>query len=97
MVVLENPASVIFKYLNAPVQYIQPYQFGHGEQKKTGLALHGVPPLEPTKEVDGREQRIWKMSPGPDRKKNRSKTFPGIARAMAEQWGGLVSPAAVER
>lgn len=86
-VALENPTSVIFKHLDAPVQYIQPYQFGHGETKKTGLALYNLPELKPTNEVNGREQRIWKMSPSPDRKKLRSKTFPGIAQAMAEQWG----------
>lgn len=87
-VALENPNSVIFpilRRLGAVVQYIDPYQFGHGEQKKTGLALHNLPELEPTDEVDGREQRIWKMPPGPDRKKLRSKTYPGIAKAMAIQ------------
>lgn len=91
-VVLENPNSVIFPYLRkagAVVQYIQPYQFGHGETKKTGLALHGVSPLVPTDEVDGREQRVWKMPPSPTRKRDRSETYQGIADAMAEQWGRL--------
>lgn len=88
-VVLENPMSVIFQYLDAPVQYIQPYQFGHGEKKKTGFALHNVPKLVPTNEVEGREERVWKMPPSIDRKKIRSKTYPGIAKAMAEQWGSL--------
>ena len=84
--VLENPVSVIFQFLDAPVQYIQPWQFGHGETKKTGLALRHVPPLKPTKLVCGREQRVWKMGPSPTRKRDRSKTFDGIASAMATQW-----------
>lgn len=68
-------------------QIIQPWQFGHGETKATCLWLKGLPKLEPTDIVDGREQRIWKMPPGKDRQKERSKTFQGIANAMAEQWG----------
>lgn len=71
-----------------PDQIIQPWQFGHGETKKTCLWLKGLPPLIPTEIVEGREQRIWKMPPSEDRAKNRAKTFPGIARAMAEQWAG---------
>lgn len=70
-----------------PSQIIQPYQFGHGEQKATCLWLKGLPLLKPTRNVAGREQRIWKMAPSPDRAKNRSKTFTGIAKAMAAQWG----------
>ena len=73
-VVLENPVSVIFSELSAPVQYIQPWQFGHGETKKTGLALHNVPELKPTNIVEGREQRVWKMAPSPTRKRDRSRT-----------------------
>ena len=87
---LENPVSVIFKYLNAPVQYIQPWQFGHGETKKTGLALHNLPPLKPSNIVEGREQRIWKMAPSPTRKRDRSETYPGIAQAIVDQWGPLI-------
>lgn len=68
-------------------QVIQPWQFGHGETKATCLWLKGLPKLEPTNIVEGREQRIWKMAPSEDRAKLRSKTFPGIAKAMAEQWG----------
>jgi hypothetical protein len=85
---MENPTSVIFPYIKKThnVQYIQPYQFGHGEQKKTGLALHGLPELKPTNEVEGREQRIWKLPPSADRWKIRSQTFQGIADAMADQW-----------
>lgn len=72
-----------------PAQIIQPWQFGHGETKATCLWLRGLPKLEPTDIVEGREQRIWKMPPSADRAKNRSKTFPGIARAMAEAWAGV--------
>jgi len=87
-VVLENPVSVIFQYLDGgTLQYIQPHQFGHGEVKKTGLLVRGLPHLNPTDHVEGRESRVWKMGPSKDRQKLRSKTFPGIARAMAEQWG----------
>lgn len=70
-----------------PSQVIQPWQFGHGETKATCLWLRGLPQLDPTDVVNGREQRIWKLPPTPDRSKLRSKTFPGIAKAMAEQWG----------
>lgn len=69
-----------------PSQIIQPWQFGHGETKATCLWLKGLPQLLPTNIVEGREQRIWKLPPGPDRAKERSKTFLGIAKAMAEQW-----------
>jgi len=86
-VALENPVSVVFKYL-PNVHYVQPYEHGHGETKKTGFALHNLTPLEPTDLVDGREQRVWKMAPSPTRKRDRSKTFEGIARAMVAQWGG---------
>lgn len=84
-VALENPVSVIFKHLTN-VCYVQPHDHGHGETKKTGFALHGLPPLEPTNKVPGREQRIWKMAPSPTRKRDRSETFPGIARAIVLQW-----------
>ncbi|NCC59226.1 MAG: DNA cytosine methyltransferase, partial [Synergistales bacterium] len=65
---------------------IQPWQFGHGECKKTCLWLKNLPLLQPTHIVEGREQRIWKASPGPERWKERSRTYAGIAQAMAEQW-----------
>ena len=87
-VAMENPVSVLFKQIKAK-QYIQPWQFGHGETKKTGLALYGLPELKPTDIVEGREQRIWKMGPGPDRKRDRSRTLHGIADAFADQWGSL--------
>ena len=85
-VALENPVSVIFKYL-PNVQYIQPWMFGHGETKKTGFALHNLPRLKPTNLVEGREERIWKMAPSPTRKRDRSETYPGIAEAIVGQWG----------
>jgi hypothetical protein len=85
---LENPASVIFRHIDYDaLQYIQPWQFGHGEKKKTGLALIGLPKLIPTNIVEGREERIWKMAPSKTRKRDRSETYQGIADAMAQQWG----------
>jgi hypothetical protein len=72
-----------------PDQVIQPWQFGHGETKATCLWLKNLPPLVPTNIVDGREARVHKMAPGPDRRKERSRTYAGIASAMAEQWGGI--------
>jgi hypothetical protein len=94
-VALENPVSVIFpelKKVGAEIQYIQPWQFGHGETKKTGLALHNLKRLIPENIVDGREQRIWKMPPGENRKRDRSETFKGIADAFTKQWGLGVVP-----
>ena len=85
-VALENPVSVIWKHL-PNVHYIQPWQFGQGETKKTGFALHNLPPLKPTNIVDGREQRVWKMSPSKNRKRDRAVTYQGVAEAMASQWG----------
>lgn len=84
-VALENPLSVIFNHLDN-VQWIQPHEFGHGEVKKTGLALHNLPRLVATNKVEGREERVWRMPPGPNRKRDRSATYPGIAAAFAEQW-----------
>ena len=86
-IAIENPVGIMSSKYRKPDQIIQPWQFGHGETKKTCLWLKGIPKLTPTDVVDGREQRIWKMPPGKNRAKMRSKTFPGIARAMAEQWG----------
>ena len=100
-VAMENPASVLFPVLRdkygADVQYIQPWQFGHMEQKKTGLALHGLPRLQPTNDVydemmklpKSERERIFYMSPSKDRSKERARFYPGIAEAMADQWGGL--------
>lgn len=87
---IENPIGIMSTEYRKPDQIIQPWQFGHGETKATCLWLHDLPLLKPTNIVAGREQRIWNMSPGPERSKLRSKTFPGIAEAMAEQWGAIL-------
>jgi site-specific DNA-cytosine methylase len=87
-IALENPISIISSRIRKPDQIIQPWQFGHGETKATCLWLKNLPKLMPTNIVEGREARIHKMPPGPDRWKERSRTFEGIAQAMAEQWGG---------
>jgi hypothetical protein len=85
-IAVENPVSIISSQIRKPDQTIQPWQFGHGEQKATCLWLKNLPLLVPTKVVEGREQRVWKMGPSPTRWKERSETFQGIADAMAEQW-----------
>ena len=87
-IAIENPVGIMSTRYRKPDQIIQPWQFGHGETKATCLWLKGLPKLKPTDIVTGREQRIWKMPPGPERAKIRRKTYPGIARAMAEQWAG---------
>lgn len=84
---IENPVSVISSKIRKPDQIIQPWQFGHGETKATCLWLKGLPKLVPTNIVDGRENKVHKMPPSKDRWKNRSRTFQGVADAMAEQWG----------
>lgn len=89
-IALENPVSIISTRIRKPEQIIQPWMFGHGETKATCLWLKNLPPLMPTDIVDGREARIHKMAPSPDRWKERSRTFPGIAKAMATQWGAYV-------
>ena len=86
-IAIENPVGVMSTHYRKPDQIIQPWQFGHGETKATCLWLKNLKPLQPTKIVDGREQRIWLMPPGPNRAKERSKTYLGIAKAMANQWG----------
>lgn len=86
-IALENPVSIISSRIRKPEQTIQPWQFGHGETKRTCLWLKNLPLLVPTDVVSGREGRVWKMPPGPDRWKERSRTYTGIASAMAEQWG----------
>ncbi len=91
---IENP--VMHKHAKARIanyqefaQSVQPWQFGHGETKRTCFWLKNLPPLVPTDIVDGREQRVFRMPPGVDRWKERSRFFPGIAKAMADQWGGV--------
>jgi len=88
-IAIENPISIISSRIRKPEQIIQPWMFGHGETKATCLWLKNLPKLTPTDIVEGREARIHKMSPGPNRWKERSKTYQGIAIAMANQWGTL--------
>lgn len=84
---IENPISIISSQIRKPDQIIQPWMFGHGETKATCLWLKNLPKLTPTNIVEGREARVHRMAPGPDRWKERSRTYQGIADAMAEQWG----------
>jgi len=86
-IAIENPVSVISSYIRKPDQVIQPWQFGHGETKATCLWLKNLILLCPTNVVAGREARVHMMPPGPDRWKERSRTYEGIAAAMALQWG----------
>ena len=86
-IALENPVSIISTAIRKPDQVIQPWQFGHGETKATCLWLKGLRPLVPTNIVSGREARVHRMPPSPDRWKERSRTYLGIADAMAAQWG----------
>jgi site-specific DNA-cytosine methylase len=86
-IAIENPISIISSRIRKPDQIIQPWQFGHGETKATCLWLKGLPKLQPTNIVEGREARVHKMPPGPNRWKERSRTYEGIAQAMAAQWG----------
>jgi len=86
-IAIENPIGIMSNQYRKPDQIIQPWQFGHGETKATCLWLKGLPKLVPTKIVDGRTPRVHHASPGPDRWKERSRTLPGIAEAMADQWG----------
>lgn len=89
-IALENPVSIISSRIRKPDQTIQPWQFGHGETKATCLWLKNLPKLKPTNIVDGREARVHLMPPGPNRWKERSRTFAGIAEAMADQWGAYL-------
>lgn len=90
MIAIENPIGIMSSLYRKPDQIIQPWKFGHGETKSTCLWLKNLPLLKSTDIVKGREQKIWKMPPSEDRAKLRSKTFPGIAKAMAEQWGNYL-------
>ena len=84
---IENPISIISSKIRKPDQIIQPWQFGHGETKSTCLWLKNLPKLTATNIVDGRENRIHKMAPSKMRSIDRSRTYIGIAEAMASQWG----------
>lgn len=86
MVAIENPVGIMSRIYRKPDQIIHPWQFGHGETKATCLWLRGVPPLTPTNVVSGREARIHRMPPGPERERERSRTYIGVANAMASQW-----------
>ncbi len=86
-IAIENPVSIISTRIRRPDQVIQPYMFGHGETKATCLWLKNLPPLRPTKYVEGREARVHRTPPGQNRWKERSRTYQGIADAMAMQWG----------
>jgi len=95
-IAVENPvmhrhAKERIRNYRDPAQSVQPWQFGHGETKRTCLWLHNLPALTPTQIVEGRAPRVHHMSPGPDRWRERSRFFDGIAEAMADQWGGLFS------
>lgn len=85
-IAIENPVSIISSRIRKPDQIIQPWQFGHGETKATCLWLKNLPKLTPTNIVEGRTARVHRMPPGPDRWKERSRTYQGIADAMADQW-----------
>lgn len=86
-IAIENPIGIMSNIYRKPDQIIQPWMFGHGETKSTCLWLKNLPLLKPTNIVEGREQKCWKMAPSKDRAKLRSKTYKGIAEAMAQQWG----------
>lgn len=93
---VENPVSSRIYEMPPHTQEVQPWMFGHPVKKKTRLWMKGLPPLEPTNivepEVGCHETGTWFMKGGKDRQKNRAKTFPGLAKAMAEQWGGRCAP-----
>ena len=86
-IAIENPVSIMSTLYRKPDQVIQPWMFGHGETKATCLWLKNLPKLQPTNIVDGRENRIHKMPPSENRWKERSRTYSGIAEAIADQWG----------
>lgn len=98
MVAIENPVGIMSSVYRKPDQIIQPWMFGHPETKATCLWLKGLPPLVPTDDVGGEMEglaeserhRVHRMPPGPERARQRSRTYPGVAKAMAEQWAGVV-------
>jgi hypothetical protein len=85
-IVIENPIGIMSTHYRKPDQIIQPWMFGHGEVKATCLWLKNLPKLKPTNIVEGREAKMWRMGPSPERSKLRSKTYQGIADGMADQW-----------
>lgn len=94
---IENPVSLISSRIRKPDQIIQPWEFGHGECKATCLWLKNLPRLRPTKHVEGREERVYLMPPSPNRWKDRSRTFEGVAEAMGDQWGARPLPACCDQ
>ncbi len=90
-IALENPVGVISSRIRKPDQITQPWQYGHGETKATCWWLKNLPELQPTEIVEGREGRVWKMGPSDHRWKDRSRTLPGMARAIAGQWGAAIA------
>lgn len=88
-IAIENPIGIMSTHWRKPDQIIQPWQFGHGETKATCLWLKNLPPLKPTNIVEGRHGRVWREPPRPERWKNRSRTYEGVAQAMSQQWGTL--------
>ena len=94
---IENPISVISSAIRKPDQIIQPWEYGHGEVKATCLWLKNLPRLRPTNCVEGREPKVHMMPPGPDRWKERSRTFEGVAVAMGDQWGNRDLPVCMEQ
>jgi hypothetical protein len=94
---IENPVSVISSAIRRPNQIIQPWQFGHGETKATCLWLSNLPLLRPTEIVDGRENRIHRMPPSPERWRERSRTYAGVADAMGAQWGDGQLPVVMQQ
>ena len=94
---IENPVSVISSAIRPPDQIIQPWEYGHGEVKATCLWLKNLPRLKPTDCVEGREPKVHMMPPGPDRWKERSRTFQGVANAMGNQWGANRLPVCMEQ
>lgn len=86
-IAIENPVSVISTQIRRPDQILQPWQFGHGETKATCLWLAGLPPLRPTDVVNGRAPAVWSTPERKSRVRDRSRTYPGVAAAMAAQWG----------
>lgn len=89
MIAVENPIGIMSTRFRKPDQVIQPWMFGHGETKGTCLWLKGLPKLTPTEIVEGRHQKLHLLSPSKERAKLRSKTYTGIAKAFATQWGNL--------
>lgn len=88
MFAAEQPVGILSSVFRKPDQIIQPWQFGHGETKATCLWLHNLPLLQPTDSVPGRENLVHRMPPSEDRAAIRSRTYQGVADAMASQWGG---------